>query len=176
MAGKELLKVGDLSTVWVIAQVPEGESASVQTGTRAEIVVPALGGRSFTGRVSYIDPRVDMQARTVQARIELSNPGTALKLGMFVDVYLGKRVEQTAGEFVSLPRSALQVIGDRQVVFIETTQPGVLVQRDVRAGPEMDGSVPVFEGLGGGEHIVTDGSFLLRAESVRLKPEQLKAK
>src|SRR5262249_16294904 len=161
-------------------QIPEGDSASVKVGTRAEIVVPALPGRSFVGRVTYIDPRVDMQARTVQVRIELNNPGMALKLGMFVDVYLegrgGGKGAATAEQFVSVPGNAVQVIGARQVVFIATAQTGVLVQREVRAGNETDGTVPVYEGLGGGERVITEGSFLLRAESVRQRPEQLKGK
>jgi membrane fusion protein, heavy metal efflux system len=176
MIGKELLKAGDLTTVWVIAQIHEGDSASVKEGTRAEIVVPALPSRRFFGRVSYIDPRVDTQARTVQVRVELNNPGRTLKLGMFVDVYLGGREAAAMKQFVSVPRTAVQVIGGRQVVFIVTAQPGVLLQREVSAGAEEGGSVPIHAGLSGGESVVTEGSFLLRAESVRLNPEQLKEK
>jgi RND family efflux transporter MFP subunit len=176
MIGKELLRAGDLTTVWVIAQIHEGDSASVQEGTRAEIVVPALPGRRSFGRVSYIDPRVDAQARTAQVRVELNNPGRALKLGMFVDVYLGGREAAARKQSVSVPRTAVQVIGARQVVFIATAQPGVLLQREVSAGAEESGSVPIHAGLSGGESVVTEGSFLLRAESVRLNPEQLKEK
>jgi multidrug efflux pump subunit AcrA (membrane-fusion protein) len=138
--------------------------------------VPALQGRRLLGRVSYIDPRVDTQARTVQTRVELNNSGRVLKLGMFVDVYLGRREAATREQFVSVPRTAVQLIGARQVVFIATSQPGVLLQREVSAGAGEDGSVPVYAGLSGGERVVTEGSFLLRAESVRRNPEQLKGK
>jgi membrane fusion protein, heavy metal efflux system len=89
-------------------------------------------------------------------------------------VYLGGREAAAMKQFVSVPRTAVQVIGGRQVVFIVTAQPGVLLQREVSAGAEEDGSVPIHAGLSGGESVVTEGSFLLRAESVRLNPEQLK--
>src|SRR5678815_2298566 len=79
--GKELFRVTDLSTVWVIAQVYEGDFLAVPVGTSATITSGAFGGRSFQGRVSYVDPRVEAQTRTAQVRIEAQNVSALLKLG-----------------------------------------------------------------------------------------------
>jgi len=87
--GKELFRVADLSSILVVGQVYESDFAKVQLGTPAVITTAAYSGRTFTGRVSYIDPRVDPQTRTAQVRIELANPGEILKIGMFVDVSFG---------------------------------------------------------------------------------------
>src|SRR5262245_46605636 len=69
--GKELFRVADLSTVWVIGQVYEKDLASVRETTPAVITTPAYSGKLFNGRVSYIDPRIEPQTRTAQVRIEV---------------------------------------------------------------------------------------------------------
>jgi RND family efflux transporter MFP subunit len=171
--GKELFRVADLSSIWVIGQVYETDFANVHVGTTAVITTAAYPGRTFTGRVSYIDPRVDPQTRTAQVRIELTNPGEMLRIGMFVDVSFGGAAPAgTMGQrAVVVPRAAVQSIGTKQVVFVATDQQGVFVQREVSVGPEINGLVTIY-GVSAGERVVTDGSFLLRAESLKLSPGQ----
>ncbi|MCI0485732.1 MAG: efflux RND transporter periplasmic adaptor subunit [Blastocatellia bacterium] len=170
--GKELFRVVDLSNVWVIGQVYENDFRSVNVGTRARVTTPSYPGKTFTGRVSYIDPRVDPQTRTAQVRVEVANPGEALRLGMFVDVDFGAAAATAAPTAVTVPRDAIQMIGAKPVVFVSTGQPGVFVQREVITGPEADGLVPVYSGVSAGERVVTSGSFFLRAESMKLNPAQ----
>jgi membrane fusion protein, heavy metal efflux system len=173
--GKELFRVADLSTVWVIGQIYEKDFANVRLGTSAVITAPAYPGKTFSARVSYIDPRVEPQTRTAQIRIEVRNPGEILRLGMFVDMSFGGAARGvTGGQMaVSIPRSAVQMIGAKQVVFVVTNQPGVFAQREVGAGQESNGVVPIYTGLNAGDRVVTEGSFLLRAESLKLNPSQL---
>jgi RND family efflux transporter MFP subunit len=173
--GKELFRVADLSTVWVIGQIYEQDFADVRVGTSAAITAPAYPERKFAGRVSYIDPRVEPQMRTAQIRIEVGNPGEMLKLGMFVDVNFGGAAATSGQAAVSVPRGAVQMLGAKQVVFVVTDKSGVFAQREVSAGPESNGVVPIQAGLNAGERVVTEGSFLLRAESLKLNPGQLTA-
>jgi RND family efflux transporter MFP subunit len=175
--GKELFRVADLSTVWVIGQIYEKDFASVRIGAPAVITAPAYPGKTFAAQVSYIDPRVEPQTRTAQIRIAVRNPGEILRLGMFVDVSFGGSSPFTTGRqmIASLPRNAVQMIGGKQVIFVSTNQPGVFAQREVSAGQESNGVVPIYSGLNVGERVVTEGSFLLRAESLKLNPAQLTA-
>jgi len=181
--GKELFRVADLSTVWVIGQiyekdlaaVREGTPATVREGTPAVITTPAYPDKSFNGRVSYIDPRIDQQTRTTQVRIEVRNPQRVLKIGMYVDVMLGVWPSAVTASAVTIPKEAVQNIGSKQVVFVATGEPGVFIQRDIAAGPESGGRVPVYSGLAAGERVVTDGSFLLLAESLKQRPDQTDA-
>jgi hypothetical protein len=172
MEGKELFRIADLSSVWVMGQIYENDFALVRVGTQAAVTTPAFPGRTFTGRVSYIDPRVDPATRTAQVRIEVANPSEMLRLGMFVDVRLGDAPSQS-GQAVMVPRSAVQSLGAKQVVYVATSEPGVFIQRDVTTGAEAGGTVAVYSGLNAGERVVTEGSFLLRAESFKLNPSQL---
>jgi cobalt-zinc-cadmium efflux system membrane fusion protein len=170
--GKELFRIADLSSVWVIGQVYEKDFSAVRIGTRASITAPSYPGRPFKGRVSYVDPRVDAQARTAQIRVEVPNPGEMLKIGMFVDVGLGEIPSGTRGPAVLVPKSAVQTMGTKQVVFVAMEEPGVFVQRQVTVGQESNGQIPVLTGLSAGERVVTDDSFLLRAESLKVHPDQ----
>lgn len=174
--GKELFRLADLSVVWIIGQLYEQDFAAARVGTAAVITTPAYPQRTFTGRVAYVDPRIEPQSRTAQVRIEVRNPSEMLKLGMFVDVnFGGAAITNNAPAMVSVPRAAMQFIGAQQVVFVETAQPGVFAQRVVQAGTEANGFVPLHAGLSVGERVVTEGSFLLRAESLKLNPAQLTA-
>ena len=169
-----MFRVADLSTVWVIAQIYEKDFQAVNIGTPAVITTSAYPDKVLHGRVSYIDPRVDPQTRTAQVRIELANPRESLKLGMFVDVNFGGATQAAAGgqAATAVPRSAVQIIGAKQVVFVATDRAGEFVQREVSIGPEINGMLPVYSGVSAGERVVTEGSFLLRAESLKLNPAQ----
>jgi RND family efflux transporter MFP subunit len=165
---QELFTVADLSTVWAMANVNEKDFASVRVGSAATLSAPAYPGRVWKGRVSYIQPQVDPNTRTAEARIEVSNPGETLRIEMYTDVEFA--TEGAAGPAV--PVSAVQSIGERQYVFIPVkNSEGSFALRQVRLGPAANGYYPVLEGLKVGDEIVTDGSFILKAEGVRQHPE-----
>jgi RND family efflux transporter MFP subunit len=170
-ANKELMRVTDLSTVWVVGQVYEKDLATVRVGSGASITSDAYPGRVFRGRVSYVDPKIDTATRTAQVRIELTNPGQIFKIGMYVNVAFGALgfAEKTTP---AVPKSAVQNIGNQQFVFLTTDKPNEFVMRAVRVSTESNDFYPVLEGLNTGDRVVTDGSFLLRAEWMKLHPGQ----
>ena len=166
-ADKELLRIADLSSVWVMGQVYEKDLAKVIVGSGASITSHTYPGRVFRGRVSYVDPTLDPATRTVQARIELANPGQSLKIGMFVNVtFAALGVAESTTPVI--PKSAVQNINNQQVVFVQMKDANVFAMRPVKLGPEVNGQYQVLEGLTVGERIVTEGSFLLRAEWLKL--------
>jgi cobalt-zinc-cadmium efflux system membrane fusion protein len=168
-ANKEILRVADLSSVWVIGQVFEQDLGRIRVGSGASITSPAYPGRVFRGQVSYVDPRLDPATRTAQVRIELANPGQTLKIGMYVNVAFAT-VGGSEHTVPVVPVAAVQNLGNQQVVFVATNDPTVFALRPIRIGPESNGRYPVLEGLAVGERVVTEGSFLLRAEWLKLHP------
>jgi RND family efflux transporter MFP subunit len=170
-ANKELLRVTDLSSVWVVGQVYEKDLGKVHIGSGASITSDAYPGRVFRGQVSYVDPKVDPQTQTAQARIELTNPGQQLKIGMYVNVAFAS-LASTGSTVPVVPASAVQNVGNRQVTFVVTGDPNVFAMRPVRLGPESNGYYPVLEGLSVGDRIVTEGSFMLRAEWLKSHPSE----
>jgi RND family efflux transporter MFP subunit len=165
---QELFTVTDLSTVWVMASLNEKDFASVRVGSSASITAPAYPGRVWKGRVKYIQPQVDPATRTAQARIEVSNPGESLRIEMYVDVNF--TAEGAVGPVV--PEAAVQSIGERGFVFIPIKDSeGSFALREVHLGPGANGYYPVLRGLQPNEEVVTNGSFILKAEAVRQHPD-----
>ena len=158
-----MLRVADLSSVWVVAQVYEKDLAAIHKGAGVSITSEAYPGRVFRGQVSYVDPSLDPSTRTVQVRIELANPGQMFKIGMYVNVAF-PGVNRSTSTVPTVPATAVQNMEDEQVVFVAGDIPGSFEKRVVRTGPESNGRYVVMEGLHVGERIVTDGSFSLRAE------------
>ena len=168
-ANKELMRVTDLSTVWVVGQVYEKDLATVRVGSGANITSDAYLGRVFRGRVSYVDPKIDPATRTAQVRIELANPGQIFKIGMYVNVAFGAFGAAEKTNRV-VPKDAVQTIGNQQYVFVAADKSNEFVLRPVKLTPESNGFYPVIEGVNAGERIVVQGSFLLRAEWLKSHP------
>ena len=166
-ASQDLLTITDLSSVWVEANLLEDNFASVRVGSPATITTPAYPGRTFRGTVSYIDPQVDPQTRTAKVRIELANPGLTLRFGMYMDVVFAS----ATGRAAIAPKQALQTIGASNVVFVPVVgETGKFTGRTVKLGEDSPSGQRILEGLKPGETVVTDGSFLLRAEAIRQHP------
>jgi RND family efflux transporter MFP subunit len=170
-ANKELMRVTDLSSVWVVGHVYERDLATIHVDSGANITSDAYPGRVFRGRISYVDPKIDPATRTAQVRVELANPNQMFKIGMYVNVAfatLGAAEKTTP----AVPKDAVQSIGNQQFVFVTTEKPNEFILRLVRLGADSNDFYPVLEGLNAGERIVTKGSFLLRAEWLKQHPRQ----
>jgi membrane fusion protein, heavy metal efflux system len=168
-ADKEILRVADLSSVWVIGQVYEKDLGRIKIGSGASITSEAYPGRIFRGQVSYVDPTLDPATRTAQVRIELANPGQALKIGMYVNVAFAT-LSGAESTVAVVPVNAVQNMNNQPVVFVALNEPNVFAMRPVRLGVEANGRYPVLEGVSVGDRIVTEGSFLLRAEWLKSHP------
>ncbi|OGL63527.1 MAG: hypothetical protein A3J27_16215 [Candidatus Tectomicrobia bacterium RIFCSPLOWO2_12_FULL_69_37] len=166
--GMEMFTVTDLSDVWVVADIYEQDFEAVNVGSEATVTSPAYPGLFIRGRVSYIDPRVDPQTRTAKVRLEVPNTDGRLRLGMYMTVSFSTPGEERV---TVVPQAAVQAVGDHQMVFLAVKgEEGKFIQRVVQLGQLVGDSYTVLKGLAPGETVVTEGSFFLRAESLRLTP------
>ena len=162
----KLFTVVDLSSVWVVADLYEKDFSRVRAGSEATISTSARPESTLRGRVSYIDPQVSADTRTAKVRIEVPNTRGELRLGMYADVVVAGASGMSA---VSVPRDAVQNVGDRTVVYLANPQePGKVVEREVRLGQTSGEQVEVVSGVQPGDVVVTQGSFFVRAERERL--------
>ena len=163
--GQELFTVTDLSSVWIVGDLYEQDFQAVRVGSDAAVTTQAYPGLVTRGRVTYIDPRVDPQTRTAKVRVEVPNPADRLRLGMFVTMAFTTPRGEPA---MTVPRSAVQAIGDRQIVFVAAPdEEGKFVARTVRLGRPVGDGYLVLAGLKRGDVVVTEGSFFLRAEVLK---------
>jgi Cu(I)/Ag(I) efflux system membrane fusion protein len=159
--GQPLLELADLSRVWVEADVYEQQLPSVRVGDRVEIAAAAVPGRTFDGQVSFIVPVLEGATRTTRVRIELANPGLALKPDMYVQV---RMIGAPAPAHLMVPASAVIDRGQSQFVWIET-HPGTYEPRAVKTGPRHSDSIVITSGINEGDTVVIEGGFLLDSEA-----------
>ena len=155
-----LFEVADLGRVWVLADVYEQDLAAVRVGTPAVVLATALAGRDWKGAVSFITPAVDPATRTVKVRLDVDNPGLALKPEMLVEVIL----EAGQGRGLVVPETAVLDSGERRLVFLDRGE-GRYEPREVTLGPKTAAGYEVLSGLVKGDRVITAGNFLLDSES-----------
>jgi len=155
-----LYTIADLSTIWVNAEVSQTDVGRVRVGNPATVTVDAYPGRTFSGRVNSILPQMDMTTRTARIRLVFSNPGLALKPGMFVNVSL----DLPLGRQLVIPTSGVFQSGTRQIVFIDQGN-GKFEPREVQLGPQVGEDYVVLRGLNAGDKIITSANFLIDSES-----------
>jgi Cu(I)/Ag(I) efflux system membrane fusion protein len=162
MAGDELYRIADLSTVWVIAEVPERDIGSIALGDRATVTFRAFSSQPLEGRVTLVYPELKPETRTARVRIELPNPDGRLKPDMYADVVFHASAEDKP--VVAVPDSAVIDSGTRQIVLISKGE-GRFEPRVIKMGRRGDGYVEALEGIKEGEEVVTTATFLIDAES-----------
>lgn len=159
--GDVLFRIADTSNVWVMADVPEYDLASVKSGAPANVTIRSLPGRTFKGLVDLVYPEVDMQTRTTKVRIELPNPDGVLLSNMYADVEIEAGAPKPV---VAVPSSAVVDTGDRQVVFIDKGD-GKFEPKNVKLGVRGETQTEITEGVVAGDKVVVAANFLLDAES-----------
>ena len=160
-AGETILRLADLSTVWIIAKVPAMQAADVAHGQPARFESAALPGRSFSGEVAFVQPIIDIQSRTVDVRIALPNPDSVLRPGLFGTVWLEQPSLQPV---LNVPRSAVLDGGSNETVLVQSS-PGRYQPREVTTGRRAGDRVEILRGLAEGEEVVVSANFLIDAES-----------
>ena len=166
----KLATITDLSTVWAIAQVFEKDLGKLRIGGGAGVSSKAYPGQYFRGNISYIDPELDQSTRTAKVRIILANPNQQFKVGMFVNVAFSE-VNGRETTTPSVPESAVQLIGKDSVVFQKTKDPNKFLIKKVETLTKKDGLIPISRGIFVGDEVVSEGSFLLRAEWLKTNSE-----
>lgn len=156
-AGDPAFIVGDLSTVWLMANVREADAGRVSVGQPIEFRTLADPQRRISGTINYVASAVDPGTRRLPIRATVDNPKLLLKPEMFATVSVFVSDDQAS---VAVPREALLYEGDKVRLWVVTADKGVRL-RQVTTGMT-DGQVTqVIDGLQPGEQIVTKGSLFV---------------
>jgi membrane fusion protein, heavy metal efflux system len=160
----DAFKIVNLAKLWVLLDLYEKDLNRVRVGQKAELSTEAHPGEVFHARVGYVNPLIDEKTRTAHVRIELDNPGGKLRPGQFVTARLvGDGASPV--EALAVPRSAVQAVEGRSVVFVRG--PSGFARRAVELGASGGDLVEIRQGVAEGEEVVTDGAFLLKSELLR---------
>jgi cobalt-zinc-cadmium efflux system membrane fusion protein len=155
-----LFNVSDLSTVWAEVAVPASDIDKVRVGETVTVKASAIEAQ-VTGKVAYVGSLLGTQTRTATARIVLSNPKTAWRPGMFVNVDVETASDQREVK-VAVAASAIQTVEDKPTVFARV--PGGFVAHAVTLGRKDARYVEVVQGIDAGQEYAAANSFVIKAE------------
>ncbi|MDT8325149.1 MAG: efflux RND transporter periplasmic adaptor subunit [Bacteroidota bacterium] len=162
--GESLFAIADLSRVWLQFDAYESDLAWLRTGMPLRFTVAGQPGREYEGRIAFIDPVIDPSSRVARVRVEMANPGGALKPEMFATGVVKATIAGNDDALI-IPRSAVLWTGTRSVVWVrdnEAEQP-TFQYREIRLGAQTGDSYVVEEGLAAGEEVVAQGAFTIDA-------------
>ena len=159
--GLNVFQIADLSTVWVQIEIYEDQLRYARLGQSARITLDAFPGRTWNGRIIFLDPSVDPRTRTLKASVEIANPRGDLRPDMYANVEIAP--PRVTGA-VKVPEQAVIHTGERTVVIVQKAK-GVFEPREVEIGATGGGYHEVRSGLQAGEVIVTSSQFLIDSES-----------
>jgi cobalt-zinc-cadmium efflux system membrane fusion protein len=156
-ASDPVYSIGDLRTVWLIANVRESDAPLMRPGQEVEVAVLAYPGRVFKARLVYVAPSVDPATRRLAVRAEVDNTDGALKPEMFASfsIITGEDVAAPA-----VPEGSIVYEGDTARVWV-VGDDGAIASRPIEVGHTQNGLVEVRKGLQAGEKVVTSGTLFI---------------
>jgi Cu(I)/Ag(I) efflux system membrane fusion protein len=162
--GAVLFEVADLSKVWGVFDAYESDLQWISINQKVEFTTQSIPGKTFTGKITFIDPVIDPTTRIAGVRVELNNSDRQLKPEMFINGTIYSTLKGSGGQ-LTIPQSAVLWTGTRSVVYVkipDAEQP-TFKMREITLGATMQNTYIVVDGLSEGEEIVTNGTFSVDA-------------
>jgi cobalt-zinc-cadmium efflux system membrane fusion protein len=148
--------IADLSSVWIVANVPEEEAGMLRKGLEISVRIPARPEQQIHGVLSYVAPTVDPSTRTVEVRMDLPNRQGLFKPDELASVTFNGHTERK----LTIPQTAIVREENKDYVFVQTAANHFLL-REVELGDESNDERVVVSGVSASELIVLDGAFHL---------------
>lgn len=161
MPATQVMKLADLSTVWVQAEVDESQAALLHVGQKVVADFDAFPGQHWDGVVDYVYPDLSSMTRTVKARIRFANPDRRLQPNMYAHVTLQATPQQNV---LFIPNLALIRTGHSQRVIVALGG-GRFDVCPVEAGVTSGDKVEILKGLRAGQRVVTSAQFMIDSEA-----------
>ena len=155
-----LAAIADTTQMRAVIDVYPSKVDSIKIGALVEISPISETSESFTGKVSYISSQIDSHTQTIKVTANIENKHQHLKFGMFINA---KIHVPGSKEALLIPKSALQTIEGKKVVFVQKLDDEFEV-KEVSLGQDNGESFEVLKGVQEGQKIVGNGSFVLKSE------------
>lgn len=164
--GNVLFDIANLSQVWAMFDAYEVDLPFLKAGDKIDFTLQAVPGKTFTGRISFIDPVLDRTTRTAKVRVETANSGMQLKPEMYANAIIKAPLKQFNNEIV-IPKSSVLWTGKRSIVYVKqpNTPSPAFVLHEIELGPSLGDSYVVLSGVNEGDEIVTNGAFTVDASA-----------
>lgn len=157
-AAEPVYTIGDLSTVWLVANVRESDAPRMKVGAPVAVTVLAFPGQVFEARLDHVAPALDPNTRRLPVRAVMANPDLELKPEMFASFRI---VSGDARSMPAVPADAIVYEGANARVWVANPATRSVVSRPVTVGDTSNGMVEIRKGLAVGETVVTSGTLFI---------------
>ncbi len=158
--GTFLYQIVDLTKVWAYLDIYEKDVSFLNLNQTVRMTTEAYPEKTFTGLITFIDPVLNAETRTIRIRSEFDNPQGKLKPQMWVKAHIALQAKYT----LVVPTSAILATGKRNVVWIEVEE-NKFKLRNVIVGMQTETITEILKGLKEGESVVVTGGYLIDSES-----------
>tara|TARA_R110002049_G_scaffold116099_1_gene268404 strand:+ start:1109 stop:2989 length:1881 start_codon:yes stop_codon:yes gene_type:complete len=165
-AGGNLFDIANLSSVWVMFEAYEADIPWIHINDKVSFTIQAIPGKTFEGKVTYVDPFVSSNTRVAKVRVEVNNPSNKLLPEMYASGIIRAKMKGMENSIV-IPKSAVLWTGKRAVVYVKVPHEKTIsfVYREITLGQDMGQFYIVQEGLEEGETVATNGVFRIDASA-----------
>jgi membrane fusion protein, copper/silver efflux system len=162
--GAKLFEIADFSSMWFQFQAYEQDMPWLRIGQSVRISTPSLPGKSFEGKLNFIDPNLDEATRSTKVRVVLPNPLVDGRRELLHKLYAAGSVKMDAPAVLTVPRSAIIQTGPQALVYVDQGG-GAYTQTPVTLGRRGDSLVEILSGLRAGDAVVTNGNLLIDGQA-----------
>lgn len=162
--GEKLLEIADFSTMWFQFRAYEQDMPWITPGQTVSVTTPSIPGKSFEGKVTFIDPNFEEATRSTKVRVELANPLVDGRRVLLHRLYADGAVQVKIPEVLTVPRSAVMETGPEAVVYIDQGE-GAYARTVIKTGRRGDSLLEVLSGLTAGDKVVTNGNLLIDGQA-----------
>ena len=162
--GQALFEIADFSTMWFMFRAYEQDMPWIGIGQTVTVTTPSIPDKSFTGKITFIDPSFNEATRSTDVRVELANPLVDGRRELLHRLYADGKVALDAPAVLTVPRSAVIQTGTEAVAYIDKGG-GAYEYRVLKIGRRGDALLEVLSGLSEGDAVVTNGNLLIDGQA-----------
>lgn len=163
-AGERLMEIADFSTMWFMFRAYEQDMPWIEMGQTVLVTTPSMPGKTFEGKVTFIDPNFDEATRSTKVRVELPNPLVNGRRELLHRLYADGMVKVELPEVLTVPKSTVMQTGPEAVVYVDQGG-GAYARTVVKIGRRGDALLEVLSGIKAGDKIVTNGNLLIDGQA-----------
>ena len=162
--GQKLFEIADFSIMWFQFRAYEQDIPWIKIGQSVDVTTPSVPGKTFAGKITFIDPSFEEATRSTKVRVEIPNPTIEGKREILYRLYADGAVKVDVPDVLAVPRAAVLQTGPEAVVYVDGGG-GAYARTVVKLGRRGDTLVEILSGIKAGDHVVMNGNLLIDGQA-----------
>lgn len=162
--GQKLFEIADFRIMWFQFLAYEQDIPWIKIGESVDVTTPSVPGKTFAGKITFIDPSFEEATRATRVRVEIPNPITEGRYEIMYRLYADGAVKVDIPDVLAVPRAAVLQTGQEAVVYVDRGG-GAYAHTVVKTGRGGDTLVEILSGIKAGDHVVMNGNLLIDGQA-----------